>query len=134
MFYEVSFSWVALHLYKSTICPCMEYYCHVWTGAPSCFLELLDKLRKRICRTVAPSLAASLETLTHCQNVAFIGITLIDVHLNRLNWFHFLILEGSILVILKDCMILLSTVLEVTRMFMSTDSFLAQLDSGILCL
>ena len=76
---------VALHLYKSTICACMKYYCHVWAGAPRCFWELLDKLRKWICRTVAPSLAASLETLTHCKNVAFIGITLIDVHLNRLS-------------------------------------------------
>ena len=34
---------VALHLYKSTIRPCMEYCCHVWAGAPSCYLELLDK-------------------------------------------------------------------------------------------
>ena len=32
---------VALHLYKSTIRPCMEYCCHVWVGAPSCYLELL---------------------------------------------------------------------------------------------
>ena len=56
---------VALYLYKSTICPCMEYCCHVWAGAPSCYLELLDKLQKRICRTVDPSLTASLETLAH---------------------------------------------------------------------
>ena len=26
---------VALYLYKSTIRPCMEYYCHVWAGAHS---------------------------------------------------------------------------------------------------
>ena len=32
---------VALYFYK---CPCMEYYCHVWAGAPSCYFELLDKL------------------------------------------------------------------------------------------
>ena len=38
---------VALYLYKSTIRPCMEYCCHVWAGAPSCYLELLDKLQKR---------------------------------------------------------------------------------------
>ena len=38
---------VALYLYKSTICPCMEYCCHVWAGAPSCHLELLDKLQKK---------------------------------------------------------------------------------------
>ena len=50
---------VALYLYKSTIRPCMEYCCHVWAAAPSCYLELLDKLQKRICRTVGPSLAAS---------------------------------------------------------------------------
>ena len=28
----------------------------VWAGAPSCYLELLDKLQKRICRTVGPYL------------------------------------------------------------------------------
>ena len=56
---------VALYLYKSTICPCMEYCCHVWAGAPSCYLDLLDKLQKRICRIVGPSLAASLEPLAH---------------------------------------------------------------------
>ena len=61
---------VALYLYKSTIRPCMEYCCHVWAGAPSCYLELLDKLQKRICRTVGPSLAASLEPLANRRNVA----------------------------------------------------------------
>ena len=35
---------VALYLYKSTICPCTEYYCHSWADAPRCCLELLDKL------------------------------------------------------------------------------------------
>ena len=52
---------VALYLYKSTIRSYMEYCCHVWAGAPSCYLELLDKLQKRICRTVGPSLVNSLE-------------------------------------------------------------------------
>ena len=61
---------VALYLYKSTIRPCMECCCHVWAGAPSCYLELLDKLQKRICRTVGLSLAASLEPLAHRRNVA----------------------------------------------------------------
>ena len=65
---------VALHLYKSTIRPCMEYCCHVWAGAPSCYLELLDKLQKQICRIVGPSLAASLEPLTHCRNVARLSL------------------------------------------------------------
>ena len=38
---------VALYLYKSSIHPCMEYSCHISAGAPSCYLELLDKLQKR---------------------------------------------------------------------------------------
>ena len=65
---------VALYLYKSTIRPCLEYCCHVWTGAPSCYLELLDKLQKRICGTVGLSLAASLEPLAHRRNVASLSL------------------------------------------------------------
>ena len=56
---------VALYLYKSTIWSCMEYCCHVWAGAPSCYLELLYKLQKWIYRTVGLSLVASVETLAH---------------------------------------------------------------------
>ena len=37
---------VALYLYKSTIHPCMKYCCHIWAGAPNCYLELLGKLQK----------------------------------------------------------------------------------------
>ena len=65
---------VALYLYKSTIRPCIEYCCHVWAGTPSYYLELLEKLQKRICRTVGPSLAASLELLAHRGNVASISL------------------------------------------------------------
>ena len=51
----------------------MEYCCHVWAGAPSYYLELLDKLQKRICRTVGPSLPTSLEPLAHRGNVASVS-------------------------------------------------------------
>ena len=37
---------VALYLYKFTIGSCMEFYFHIWAGAMSCYLELLDKLQK----------------------------------------------------------------------------------------
>ena len=47
---------VALYLYKST----MAYCCHVWAGAPSCYLEVLDRLQLRYGRTVGPSLVARL--------------------------------------------------------------------------
>ena len=45
----------------------------IWAGGCSCYLELLVKLQKRICRTVGPSLAASYEPLAHCQNVASVS-------------------------------------------------------------
>ena len=65
---------VALYLYKSFVHPCMEYCCHVWAGTSSCYLELLHKLQKRICRTIGSSLAASVEPLAHCQSVANLSL------------------------------------------------------------
>ena len=51
-----------------------------------------------------------------------IGNTLIDANLNCLNWFHFLIIVGGLLVILISCRIL-----GVSRMSMSTVFFFVQL-------
>ena len=56
---------VALYLCKSTTWPYMRQCCLVWAGAHSRYLEMLDKLQKRICSTFGPSLAASLEPLAH---------------------------------------------------------------------
>ena len=115
----------------------MEYCCHVYAGAPSCYLELLDKLPKRICRTVGPLFAASLEPLAHRRNVS--GLSLFYRYYfgrcsSELAELVPLILKGGLLVILIDCMLFLSPFLDITRMSMSTVSFLAQLDFGILCL
>ena len=65
---------VALCLYKSSIRPGTEYCCHVWAGPPSCYLELLDKLQKRICRTVGPALATSVEPLAHRRDIASLSL------------------------------------------------------------
>ena len=65
---------VVLYLYKSTIWPSMEYFCHVWAGAPGCFWESLDKLQKWICKTVVPSIAASYDLLAHHQNVSSLSL------------------------------------------------------------
>ena len=65
---------VVLYLYKSIICPCVEYCHHVWAGAPSCYLDFLDKQQKQICRTAGPSLTASLESLAHHRNVASLSL------------------------------------------------------------
>ena len=52
----------------------MEYCCHVWAGTPSCYLELSSKLQKWLCRTVGPSLVASLEPLAHPQKIASLSL------------------------------------------------------------
>ena len=96
---------VALCLYKSTLRPCMEYCCHVCAVVPSCYLELLDKLQKRICSIVGPSLADSLQPLGHRRDVASLSLFYRYVLQNWLNWFYFLFLEGGVLLILTDCMI-----------------------------
>ena len=115
----------------------MEYYFHVWAGAPSCYLGLLEKLQERICGNVGPSLAASLETLTHRRNVASLSL-FYRYYLGRCSS------ELAELVPFpysrgrstpsSDRLIFLSSFLDVTRTPMSTVSFLAQLDCGILCL
>ena len=101
---------VALYLYKSTIRPCIEYGCDVWAGAPTCYLELLDKLQKRTCRTVGPSLGASLERLAHRQNVASLSLFYryyFGRCSSKLAQLVPLFLKGGLLVILIDCMIFL---------------------------
>ena len=45
-----------------------------WVGAPNCYLEIIDKLQKRICRTFGLSVTASLQPLAHRQNVASISL------------------------------------------------------------
>ena len=43
----------------------------LWTGAPSCYLELLDKLQNGYARL---ALATSLEPLAHRRNVATLSL------------------------------------------------------------
>ena len=72
------------YFHKSTIQACMEYFCHVWAGSPSRYLDMLDKLQKWICRTLGASFTSSLEPLALHQNAtSFLSkvVTSIDVHL-----------------------------------------------------
>ena len=129
---------VALYLYKSTVQPCIKYCCHVWTGTPSCYLEFLDKTQKLICRTVGPSLAAFFEALTYHWNVASWSL-LYRYYVGRCSFELALVVPvpycGGRFSRCSDSLHDFSvTILDVTRMSMSTVSFLAQLDSGFLCL
>ena len=117
---------------------CREYCYHVWAGACSCYLEILDKLQKWIHKTVSPSLAASLEPLAHRANEANLSL-FYRYHLRGcssglVQLVPLLIFEGDLIVIMIDCMIFLSPFLDVLRMIMSTFFFLAELRSGIHCL
>ena len=64
-----------LHLYKSTIWPCMEYCSHLWAGAPkSQGLNLLDRVQKRIVNLVGSELSANLQPLSHRRDVASLSL------------------------------------------------------------
>ena len=97
---------------------------------PSCYLELLSKLQKWIHRTAGSSLSASLEPLAHHQNVASLSFV-------YRYFFGRCSSELAQLVPLpysprrstcySDRFCFLSQFLDVTRISMSTVSFLMQL-------
>ena len=129
---------VALYLYKSTIRLCIKYHWHVWAGAPSCYLEFLYKLQKRICRTDGNSLAAFLESFAHHWNVASISLfyryyigrclsELAQLVPPRYCWGRSSRYSDS----LHDFPV---TILDIRRMPMSTFSFLLHPGSVFLCL
>ena len=129
----------ALYLYRSTLHPFMEYCCHVWAGAPSCYLESLDKLQKWICRTIGPSVAASLEAFAHHKNV---------VRLSLFYRYYFARCCSELAQLvplpfswgrssrssdrLHDFSVTIARCYK--DVYVNTVSFLAQLDCGILCL
>ena len=106
----------------------MEYCCHTWAGAPNCYLDILDKLQKWICRTGSPSFAASLEALSHHLNVA-------SLSLFYRYCFGRCLFELADLVPLPhshDRFTRYSNRLHVIRRSLSIVSFLAKQDPGIL--
>ena len=65
-YYEVLFYWscvLSLSIYYSTF-----YCCHVWIGALNIYLDILDQLQKRVCKTVGSLIGASLHHSTQHQN------------------------------------------------------------------
>ena len=119
----------AVCLYKYTILPCMKYCCHVWVCAPSCYLAMLNKLQKQVCKTAEPLLSSGVIVEMLPIYVISINIILVNNHQKWLNWFHFLI----ILVFPLCYVMFLSPFLVVIRMSVSAVFFLAQLDSGLGC-
>ena len=82
--------WVTYHELSTTHHTAMHGILSSWLGW----------LQNCICRNVGHSIAASLEHLVHHQNVASLSLfyRYYFVHLNWLNWFHFLIHKGGLFV------------------------------------
>ena len=65
-------------------------YCFdLWTDTPSCYINMLDKLHKRTCKTVGPSFTVFFLPLTLWLNVGSLSrlcrYYLVYVYLNMLN-------------------------------------------------
>ena len=78
LIYSVKFlsSEVVLYLCETIIKPGMEYCCRIWTGVPSCFLNILDILLKKVCQNGGPLLGVYLESLVHKQSAASLNLFL----------------------------------------------------------
>ena len=101
-----------------------------WNCQTSCRNEYAGLLVLHLSLFLKPSLIVEMWPAYFFS----IGINLVDILQNWLTWFHLLFIERVLLDILIVYMIFLSRFLDVTRISMSTVSFLVQLDSGILCL
>ncbi|CAE1265595.1 unnamed protein product [Acanthosepion pharaonis] len=80
-----------LQIYKSTIRPCMEYCCHIWSGAPSVCVGVLDRLQRRICKVVGHALASRLRSLSHRRAVASLCLFYKYFHGNCSEELHWLV-------------------------------------------
>ena len=128
---------VALYFYKSTIWPRLKYCCHVGVGALSCYLEMLNKAQKGICRTVGSYLAACLEPLAHRRNVASLSL-FYRYYFGRCSSEHAQLVplpysQGRSTRHSDRLHDFLSQFLDITRIFISIVSSLVQLDFGIIC-
>ena len=119
---------------KSTIWLCMEYCFHDWVGAPTCYLNIWDKLQNWEFRTVNHLL----ETLSHCLNIDTLSLFCRYCFGRRLSELVELVplpcLSGRSTRYSNRFHDFLSLFLDVIRVSMSAVSFCAQLDCGILYL
>ena len=78
LIYSVKFlsSEVVFYLCETIIKPDMEYCCHIWAGVPSCFLNILDILQKKLCKKFGLLLSVYLESLVHNQSAASLNLFL----------------------------------------------------------
>ena len=130
---------VVLYLYKSTIRPALQgYCCHVWAGAPSCFLEMLDKLQNGYiydCWSSTCCVSWTLGSSPICSQLkSFYYRYYFGKCSSELAQLIPLIFSRGRSTRYSDRLCVFSVI--ITRCYegsILTVSFLAQLDSGILC-
>ena len=65
----------AVHfLYKSQIRLKMEYYCHIWAGAPKTSISCLDRVQRGLRRLIGDDLFKSLQHLAHRHDDASLSL------------------------------------------------------------
>ena len=70
-----------LTLYRSLICPCMEYASHVWGG--STHTALLNRVESKVfCLINSSPLTDCLQPLSHCRNIASLALFYRYFHAN----------------------------------------------------
>ena len=99
---------VALYFCKSTKQPSMKYCMSglvlvLLVATWNCWISYKNRYEGLLVLYLLPLLNPWL-----IVEIFSLGITLIDVHVNCLNWFHFLVLEEALLVFMIDCMISLN--------------------------
>ena len=65
---------VTLYLYKSTIQSCMEYCCHIWTGALAATWSCQTNYKKEYAGLLVLHLLLLLNHLSHHRNVARLSL------------------------------------------------------------
>ena len=119
-FFFFFFLKVVLYHSKSAIRPCLKYCCRVWVDGLSYYLDILDKLQdsscndSQVCKT-HPAMISSLSLLFKLTDL--VPLPYSSGRSTR-----------------YSNSLFLSQFLDVIRIYMSTVSFLAQLDSVIMCL
>ena len=105
-------------VWKSSKCIYLSFHCIVLIVSEICN-KLQNQISRLTCRT-AKKPQINLKPLAHHGNVASLSLFWWYYFGNHLNWivyFHLFFLKGGLLVILIDCMIFLSTFLELTLEF-----------------
>lgn len=59
-----------LHFYKSTIPSCLKHFRHIWLLYSAMYLDIIEKIQRKLCNFIGAYLVSRLHLCSHCRNVA----------------------------------------------------------------